>query len=174
MNKSNQHPKGPSTNACDNAGGYRHGHHSLDPARQPIRFRNPRFGSHAMGRSRLCPVSDSIPRTWRMSTSQVQLLSGWPQARGKALPWSRRAALYAGYKPVLRRGKLLHTSVRRPLPLLYRLTLDKEHPLQFAFTERLAEDAEGEKRNEHEQQDDEACERFLKPAAKEIAEGGND
>jgi hypothetical protein len=63
---------------------------------------------------------------------------------------------------------------RRPSPLLYRLTLDKEHPLQFAFTERLAEDAEREKRNEHEQQDDEACERFLKPAANEIAEGGND
>jgi hypothetical protein len=96
-----------------------------------------------------------------------------PQARGKALSWGRRAALYAGYKPILRRA-MLNTSVRRPLPLLYRLTLDKEHPLQFAFTERLAEDAEGEKRNEHEQQYDEACERFLKPAANEIAEGGND
>jgi hypothetical protein len=32
---------------------------------------------------------------------------------------------------------------------LHRLPLDEEHPRQPAFAERVAEDAEGEKRNEH-------------------------
>jgi hypothetical protein len=36
-----------------------------------------------------------------------------------------------------------------PLLSLHRLPLNKEHPLQPAFAERVAGDAEGEKRNEH-------------------------
>ena len=61
-----------------------------------------------------------------------------------------------------------------PLPPLHQLPFDKEHPLQPAFTERLAEDTESEKRNEHQQHDEVAGERFLQPWAKEITErGGN-
>jgi hypothetical protein len=59
------------------------------------------------------------------------------------------------------------------LPPLQRLPLDKEHPLQSSFANRLAEDAESEKRNEHQQHDDNNCDRFLKPEANEFPERGS-
>ena len=39
---------------------------------------------------------------------------------------------------------------------LHRLALDKEHPHQPAFPERLAEDPKSEIRNEHQQHDEDA------------------
>jgi hypothetical protein len=50
------------------------------------------------------------------------------------------------------------------------LPLDKEHPLQPAFTERLAEHAEGKKRNQHQQHDQVASEGLLQPSAEQRAE----
>jgi hypothetical protein len=61
----------------------------------------------------------------------------------------------------------------RSLPPLHRFPLDKEHPLQPAFAKRLAEDAESEKRNEHQQHDDEAGDCFLQPRPNELAERGS-
>src|SRR4249920_1987370 len=63
-----------------------------------------------------------------------------------------------------------------PLPLLpcHWFPLDKEHPRQPAFAERLAEDAEGEIRNEHQQHDEIAGECFLQPDASELAKRSSD
>ena len=47
---------------------------------------------------------------------------------------------------------------------------DKEHPLQPAFTERLAEHAEGKERDQHQQHDEVAGERLLQPRTEQLAE----
>jgi hypothetical protein len=61
-----------------------------------------------------------------------------------------------------------------PLPPCHWFSLDKKHPRQPAFAERLAEDAEGEIRNEHQQHDEVAGECFLQPDASELAKRGGD
>ena len=63
---------------------------------------------------------------------------------------------------------------RLPLPALHWLPLDKEHSRQPAFAERLLEDAEGPIRQEHQQHDEVAGERFLEARTKEFAERGGD
>jgi hypothetical protein len=60
------------------------------------------------------------------------------------------------------------------LPPRHRLPLDKEHPRQPAFAERLGEHAEGEIRNEHQQHDEVAGECFLQPGAKKLAKRSSD
>ena len=63
--------------------------------------------------------------------------------------------------------------VRPPLPPLPELPLDEEHPFQPAFAKRLAEDAESEKRNEHQQHNDKAGDGFLQPRTDELAQRGS-
>jgi hypothetical protein len=52
----------------------------------------------------------------------------------------------------------------------HRLALDKEHPHQPAFPERVVEHLKSEIRNEHQWHDQVAGERFLEPGANESAE----
>src|SRR5258708_6470929 len=58
----------------------------------------------------------------------------------------------------------------RSSPLLHRLALQKEHPCQPTLAECLAEDAESKIRNQDQQHDEVAGQRFLQTAADKIAQ----
>ena len=104
-----------------------------------------------------CPVSGSKQRLDATRRTGWQALDASHHPDRLMLPpaGTRPAAQYSRNKAAPHGSHRRMSLARRGFPR------DKEHPLQPAFTKRLAEHAEGKKRDQHQQHDQAASERLL-------------